>query len=52
MVTRLLSFRGPICSNYKKMSGDQVIPDDQIPGVERVYVHDPFGNRIELISAE
>ncbi len=27
-----------------------VIPDDQLPNVRRAYVHDPFGNRIELID--
>jgi catechol 2,3-dioxygenase-like lactoylglutathione lyase family enzyme len=26
-------------------------PDTSIPGVERCYVHDPFGNRIELRQA-
>jgi len=25
--------------------------DDEIPGVRRCYVDDPFGNRIELVSA-
>jgi catechol 2,3-dioxygenase-like lactoylglutathione lyase family enzyme len=25
---------------------------DEIPGVERCHVHDPFGNRIELIEAD
>ena len=25
-------------------------PDDEIPGVKRVHVDDPFGNRIELID--
>ena len=24
--------------------------DDRYPGVRRFYVHDPFGNRIELLS--
>ena len=27
-------------------------PDDNIPGTRRVYISDPFGNRIELIQAE
>jgi hypothetical protein len=26
--------------------------DDEIPGVLRCHVHDPFGNRIELIDSE
>jgi catechol 2,3-dioxygenase-like lactoylglutathione lyase family enzyme len=25
-------------------------PDDELPGVKRGYVEDPFGNRIELIA--
>ena len=25
--------------------------DDAIPGADRFYVHDPFGNRLELVSA-
>lgn len=33
-------------------AGYEVIPDEQIPGVRRVYVYDPFGNRIELIDGE
>ena len=31
--------------------GVEVAPDDSIPGVERVYVADPFGNRLELRQA-
>jgi catechol 2,3-dioxygenase-like lactoylglutathione lyase family enzyme len=27
-------------------------PDDELPGVTRGYVEDPFGNRIELIAQE
>ena len=30
--------------------GHRVRPDDEIPGVRRGYVDDPFGNRIELID--
>lgn len=33
-------------------AGYQITPDDLIPGVRRAYVHDPFGNRIELIDGE
>ena len=25
--------------------------DDVIAGVDRFYVHDPFGNRLELVAA-
>jgi catechol 2,3-dioxygenase-like lactoylglutathione lyase family enzyme len=31
--------------------GIAVTPDDTIPGVERAYVADPFGNRLELRQA-
>ncbi|TFB14256.1 glyoxalase [Filobacillus milosensis] len=24
--------------------------DDKLPGAERIYVHDPFGNRIEILE--
>lgn len=30
-------------------AGYQVIPDDAVPGVERFYTFDPFGNRLEFI---
>ncbi len=30
--------------------GIEMIHDDNNPGVTRCYVHDPFGNRIELIQ--
>jgi catechol 2,3-dioxygenase-like lactoylglutathione lyase family enzyme len=34
-------------------SGGIAVRDDQaIPGVRRCYVSDPWGNRIELVSAE
>ncbi len=32
-------------------AGHAVRFDDEIPGVRRCYVDDPFGNRIELIEA-
>ena len=32
--------------------GVEVADDDAIPGVRRCFVADPWGNRIELISAE
>ena len=31
-------------------AGHTVRPDDEIPGVRRCHVDDPFGNRIELID--
>jgi catechol 2,3-dioxygenase-like lactoylglutathione lyase family enzyme len=33
-----------------KAAGCQVVEDEPLEGYERVYVHDPFGNRIELIQ--
>jgi catechol 2,3-dioxygenase-like lactoylglutathione lyase family enzyme len=32
-------------------AGVAVDADDTIPGVRRCFVHDPFGNRIELLAA-
>jgi len=32
--------------------GIAVTADRVLPGVERAFVHDPFGNRIELVSAD
>ena len=45
-------------SNYGELrerllaGGVEVTDDDAIPGVRRCFVADPWGNRIELISAE
>jgi len=45
------------CGNYDELiaklrfAGIDVTPDDLIPGVRRCHISDPFGNRIELISA-
>jgi catechol 2,3-dioxygenase-like lactoylglutathione lyase family enzyme len=33
-------------------AGVEVVPDDLLPGVRRAYVHDPFGNRIELVALD
>jgi hypothetical protein len=32
-------------------AGFEIRPNDEIEGVERCHVDDPFGNRIELIAA-
>jgi catechol 2,3-dioxygenase-like lactoylglutathione lyase family enzyme len=32
-------------------AGTEVAPDEALPRIRRAYVHDPFGNRIELIEA-
>jgi catechol 2,3-dioxygenase-like lactoylglutathione lyase family enzyme len=34
-----------------RAEGIEVTPDETIPGVERAYVADPFGNRLELRQA-
>ncbi len=34
-----------------ELAGHDVAFDDEVPGVRRCYVVDPFGNRIELIEA-
>ena len=31
-------------------AGFDVIDDEPLEGVDRIYVHDPFGNRIELMQ--
>ena len=31
-------------------AGVDVIADELLPGYDRVYVHDPFGNRLELLE--
>ena len=33
-----------------RLAGIEVADDGAIPGVVRCHVHDPFGNRIELIA--
>jgi catechol 2,3-dioxygenase-like lactoylglutathione lyase family enzyme len=45
------------CSDYETLTakllraGVAIIADDNNPGVTRCYIHDPFGNRIELIQS-
>jgi catechol 2,3-dioxygenase-like lactoylglutathione lyase family enzyme len=31
-------------------TGHEVVDDEPLDGYDRVYVHDPFGNRIELLQ--
>jgi catechol 2,3-dioxygenase-like lactoylglutathione lyase family enzyme len=38
-----------LCAKLQS-SGIAVRPDEELPGVRRCYVDDPFGNRIELIQ--
>ncbi|MGD0380760.1 MAG: VOC family protein [Acidimicrobiales bacterium] len=33
------------------VAGHEVRFDDEVPGIRRCYVDDPFGNRIELIES-
>jgi catechol 2,3-dioxygenase-like lactoylglutathione lyase family enzyme len=33
-------------------AGQPFLPSDEIPGIRRGHVDDPFGNRIELIAAD
>ena len=39
-----------LCGSLES-AGHAVAFDDEVPGVRRCYVDDPFGNRIELIEA-
>jgi catechol 2,3-dioxygenase-like lactoylglutathione lyase family enzyme len=39
-----------LCGSLE-FAGHAVAFDDEVPGVRRCYVDDPFGNRIELIEA-
>lgn len=45
------------CADYDQLTarlrsvGIEVQPDTLIPGIRRCHISDPFGNRIELISA-
>jgi hypothetical protein len=34
-----------------RQSGVEMTLDTAIPGVTRCHIHDPFGNRIELIAS-
>ena len=33
-----------------RLAGIELVDDGSIPGVVRCHVHDPFGNRIELLA--
>lgn len=33
-----------------RLNGLEVRPDIDLPGIRRIYVDDPFGNRIELLE--
>lgn len=38
--------------NHLNHHNVEYILDDNLPGANRIYVHDPFGNRIELLEWE
>lgn len=40
-----------VCLARLSHAGVEVVEVNDIPGVRRSHVHDPFGNRIELISS-
>ena len=46
------------CSDYDgllaklRKAAVEMTAADEIPGVRRCHIHDPFGNRIELIAGE
>jgi catechol 2,3-dioxygenase-like lactoylglutathione lyase family enzyme len=33
-----------------RAGGFQVVDDDELPGHERIYIYDPFGNRLEFLK--
>lgn len=35
-----------------QQAGESVIWDEALPGVRRFYTHDPWGNRVELLSGD
>jgi catechol 2,3-dioxygenase-like lactoylglutathione lyase family enzyme len=35
-----------------RQAGAPVVTDEPLPGFDRVYIADPFGNRIELLEPE
>ena len=35
-----------------RAAGVEVIDDETLPGFDRVYVNDPFGNRLELLETK
>lgn len=40
-----------LCARLRA-AGVDADPDALLPGFRRAYVHDPFGNRIELLEPE
>ena len=40
----------PSFLNHLDISNVEYIKDDRLPGANRVYIFDPFGNRIEVLE--
>ncbi|MFQ3543990.1 VOC family protein [Halobacillus rhizosphaerae] len=36
--------------NHLEKQGIEYQPDGKLPGANRMYIHDPFGNRIEILE--
>jgi catechol 2,3-dioxygenase-like lactoylglutathione lyase family enzyme len=45
----LVSGLGALADRLRQ-AGVDVVPDERLPGYDRVYASDPFGNRIELLE--
>ncbi len=39
----------PGLAQRAKAAGYEVVDDDLLPGHERIYIYDPFGNRLEFL---
>ncbi len=39
----------PALAERARAAGFEVVEDDDLPGHERVYIFDPFGNRLEFL---
>ena len=42
----------PVMVERCRQAGVPVVTDEPLPGFDRVYVADPFGNRLELLEPE
>jgi catechol 2,3-dioxygenase-like lactoylglutathione lyase family enzyme len=40
----------PALASRARSAGYQVVDDDELPGHERIYIYDPFGNRLEFLK--
>ena len=40
----------PGLASRARAAGYQVVDDDELPGHERIYIYDPFGNRLEFLK--